>query len=149
MTSVMRRRRNVSAWLGLALGLIGVVGYFVWIGLRIGPSVPVLRDTAIVNLIIVGAGLGLSVVGVRRAYGRHPTYRGRVLAPLLGAINLGLGILFIFSLYGAAVLPQAPNAPTVGQAAPDVTLSDQTGAPVQLAGLRGKNVLLVFYRGHW
>lgn len=145
----MRRRRNGAAWLGLALGLIGVVGYFVWIGLRVGPHAPVLRDTAIVNLIIVGVGLGFSLVGIRRALGRNATHRGRVLAPLLGALNLSFGVLFIFMLYRAAVLPEAPNAPAVGQAAPAFTLADQTGAPVQLAGLRGKNVLLVFYRGHW
>jgi hypothetical protein len=145
----MRRRRNAAAWLGLALGLIGVVGYFVWISLRIGPRVPFLRDTAIVNLIILGAGLGFSVVGIRRAFGLNATHRGRVLAPLLGAINLTLGALFILMLFRASVLPDAVNAPAVAQTAPDFTLSDQTGAPVHLAGLRGKNVLLVFYRGHW
>lgn len=145
----MRRRRNGAAWLGLALGLIGVVGYFVWIGLRVGPHDPFLRNTAIVNLIIVGVGLGFSAVGIRRALGRNATHRGRVLAPLLGALNLTFGVLFILMLYRASVLPEAPNAPTVGQAAPAFTLADQTGAPVQLAGLRGRNVLLVFYRGHW
>jgi hypothetical protein len=145
----MRRRRNGAAWFGLALGLIGVVGYFVWIGLRVGPQVPFLRDTAIVNLIIVGVGLGLSVVGLRHALGRNATHRGRVLAPVLGAINLTFAVLFIFMLYRAAVLPEAPNAPMVGRAAPAFSLDDQTGAPVQLAALRGKNALLVFYRGHW
>ena len=34
---------------------------------------------------------------------------------------------------------------TVGTEAPDFTLQDQNGAPVSLAGLRGKNVVLVFY----
>lgn len=145
----MRRRGNAAAWLGLALGLIGVVGYFVWIGLRIGPRLPFLRDTAIVNLIVLGIGLGFSVVGMRRAMGRNATHRGRVLAPVLGAINLVVGTLFIFMLSRASVLPDAPNAPRVGQVAPAFSLADQTGAPVQLAGLRGRNVLLVFYRGHW
>jgi len=35
----------------------------------------------------------------------------------------------------------------VGTAAPDFTLPDQQGQPVHLAGLRGHNVVLVFYPG--
>jgi hypothetical protein len=145
----MQRRRNGAAWIGLALGLIAVIGYFLWIGLRVGPNVPFLRDSAIVNLILLGVGLGFSAAGIRHAVGRNATHRGRLLAPVLGATTLALGGLFVFSLYGAAELPEAPNAPAVGQAAPDFTLADHHGTPVQLTGLRGKNVLLVFYRGHW
>jgi cytochrome oxidase Cu insertion factor (SCO1/SenC/PrrC family) len=37
----------------------------------------------------------------------------------------------------------------VGAAAPDFTLNDQDGKPVTLSSYRGKNVVLVFYRGHW
>ena len=34
-----------------------------------------------------------------------------------------------------------------GVPAPDFTLADETGKPWTLSGLRGKNVLLVFYPG--
>jgi cytochrome oxidase Cu insertion factor (SCO1/SenC/PrrC family) len=38
----------------------------------------------------------------------------------------------------------------VGDAAPDFTLESMTGGTVTLSQYRGKkNVLLVFYRGHW
>jgi cytochrome oxidase Cu insertion factor (SCO1/SenC/PrrC family) len=38
----------------------------------------------------------------------------------------------------------------VGQPAPDFTLEDSDGKSVSLADYRGKkNVVLVFYRGHW
>lgn len=37
-----------------------------------------------------------------------------------------------------------------GDAAPDFTLESMTGGPVTLSSYRGKkNVILVFYRGHW
>lgn len=38
----------------------------------------------------------------------------------------------------------------VGQMAPDFTLASLAGPPVTLSGYQGqKNVILVFYRGHW
>ena len=38
----------------------------------------------------------------------------------------------------------------IGQAAPDFTLENIDRKPVSLSDFRGnKNVLLVFYRGHW
>ena len=38
----------------------------------------------------------------------------------------------------------------VGQPAPDFTLEDSDGKSISLADYRGKkNVILVFYRGHW
>ena len=38
----------------------------------------------------------------------------------------------------------------IGDAAPDFTLESEKGHPVTLSQFRGKkNVILVFYRGHW
>jgi cytochrome oxidase Cu insertion factor (SCO1/SenC/PrrC family) len=37
-----------------------------------------------------------------------------------------------------------------GSAAPDFTLESKDGSPIRLSDYRGrKNVVLVFYRGHW
>ena len=37
----------------------------------------------------------------------------------------------------------------VGQAPPDFDLPSAAGGKVSLRSLRGKNVVLVFYRGYW
>ena len=34
-------------------------------------------------------------------------------------------------------------------AAPDFSLADQHGRTVTLSELRGRDVVIVFYRGHW
>jgi len=46
--------------------------------------------------------------------------------------------------------PTDLNRVNVGQPAPDFTLENYDGKPITLSGFRGKkNVVLVFYRGHW
>ena len=60
---------------------------------------------------------------------------------------LGLGGYFNFFL---AAIPAATPVVRVGEAAPDFTLPDATGAPVTLASFRERApVVLVFYRGYW
>ena len=43
--------------------------------------------------------------------------------------------------------PQIPSA--VGKPAPNFILKDEHGKTVSLASMRGKRVLLIFYRGYW
>jgi cytochrome oxidase Cu insertion factor (SCO1/SenC/PrrC family) len=46
--------------------------------------------------------------------------------------------------------PTDTSRVAVGAEAPDFTLESLTGPPVTLSQFRGKkNVILVFYRGHW
>jgi cytochrome oxidase Cu insertion factor (SCO1/SenC/PrrC family) len=76
--------------------------------------------------------------------------------------RLLLTLLFIFSVVSAPAFAQlgpkdgANLPPTdlervkIGQAAPDFTLEDMTGKRISLSDFRRKkNVVLVFYRGHW
>lgn len=37
----------------------------------------------------------------------------------------------------------------IGDTAPDFTLLDRHGHPVTLSELRGRRIILAFYRGHW
>lgn len=50
---------------------------------------------------------------------------------------------------GAGLAPTDTGRVTVSMAAPDFTLEAFKGPPVTLSSLRGRNVVLVFYRGHW
>lgn len=76
--------------------------------------------------------------------------------------------LLQFAVLGLSVAPLAAQAPTLGPkdgvgmaptdtgrvttggTAPDFTLETLVGPPITLSQFRGqKNVVLVFYRGHW
>lgn len=51
---------------------------------------------------------------------------------------------------GLDLPPVEPGRVAVGDVAPDFTLRAHEGGPVTLSDFRGKrDVLLVFYRGHW
>jgi cytochrome oxidase Cu insertion factor (SCO1/SenC/PrrC family) len=51
---------------------------------------------------------------------------------------------------GAGLRPDDIDRVRPGASAPDFTLEDVDGRPVTLSSFRGrKNVVLVFYRGHW
>ena len=51
---------------------------------------------------------------------------------------------------GAGLSPTDLSRVAVGSPAPDFTLESKDGATVTLSSFRGrKDVVLVFYRGHW
>jgi len=58
-------------------------------------------------------------------------------------------------LLAAAAWAQTGNSPydlkrvVPGSMAPDFELPSATGGSLKLSSLRGKTVILVFYRGHW
>ena len=45
--------------------------------------------------------------------------------------------------------PTDLNRVVPGVTAPDFELPSATGGSVKLSSLRGKTIILVFYRGHW
>jgi cytochrome oxidase Cu insertion factor (SCO1/SenC/PrrC family) len=50
---------------------------------------------------------------------------------------------------GAGLRPDDVNRVAIGRPAPNFTLEAADGHPVTLSALRGRFVVLVFYRGHW
>jgi cytochrome oxidase Cu insertion factor (SCO1/SenC/PrrC family) len=71
-----------------------------------------------------------------------------LLFPFLLTLTVGL-----WAQYGPKDGGDLPPADLeriqVGQPAPDFTLPDSAGHSFSLSSLRGKNVVLVFYRGYW
>lgn len=79
-------------------------------------------------------------------------------AAALAVLNLVAAGIPLVAQPGPALGPKdGPGLPptdtarvAVGMMAPDFTLASRTGGPVTLSDNRGrKNVVLVFYRGHW
>ena len=142
----MLARRNWPAIGGFLLGLTGVVGYFALVVLH-DPRLTWFIHKPVINLALVAAGLCLSALGVIRVLqGRG----GKILAPLLGVLNLALsGFLLSHLFVDSYRLPPAAHAPAVGTAAPDFELMDDRGTALRLSALHGRNVVLLFYRGFW
>ncbi len=137
---VRRPSPTVLAATGLALGVAGVVGYFL-VALRLGAWLPSVRNDAIPNWILVALGLALSALAFVRA-------RRRVLPALLLVVNVAVAAAFAAMLYVVSVVPPA-SGPLLGVPAPAFALIDQSGRTVRLEHFRGAPLLLVFYRGHW
>jgi cytochrome oxidase Cu insertion factor (SCO1/SenC/PrrC family) len=70
---------------------------------------------------------------------------------LIFALLLGFSQVAVSAETGSKEeVPTDLDRVRVGQPAPDFTLEDSDGKNVSLADYRGKkNVVLIFYRGHW
>lgn len=119
---------------GLSLGAIGA-----YVSLL---RVPAVRNHPSLYLVAFALATAIAAVASWRAV-RWPNLMALVISVAL----LGLGAYFNFFL---AAVPAATPLVRVGEAAPDFTLPDATGAPVSLASFRERApVVLVFYRGYW
>jgi cytochrome oxidase Cu insertion factor (SCO1/SenC/PrrC family) len=50
---------------------------------------------------------------------------------------------------GLDLAPLDTGRVSIGDVAPDFTLDSRTGERTTLSELRGRRIVLVFYRGHW
>ena len=131
------RKRNHAAWIGPLVALTGLVTYF-----TVAVRFPDLRDSAIVNLVLVIGGVAIAAWGLLRRR-NWKSWIGFGAA----AFFASLFCAYIFVLSNQ--LPPPDNAVAVGTTAPPLELPDQTGRVVSLEDFRGERVLVVFYRGFW
>ena len=70
---------------------------------------------------------------------------------MLGAARTGMIEFLILAIFAAVPqgLPRPQTTSAEGKPAPNFALKDQHGKTVRLAAMRGKRVLLIFYRGYW
>jgi hypothetical protein len=151
----MKRRYNFSLWVGFLFVLAGLFSY-----IPIFAQFPLTRDFPWVNLLLLVAGGGLLAIGLMRSFRQPQLFRGKIFGSILTVLSVaGIGLFLHGVFYHARQIPPSPEAPRVGQKAPDFTLPDQNGNPVTLAGLlaaplapgqaRASAVLLIFFRGTW
>jgi alpha-beta hydrolase superfamily lysophospholipase len=128
--------RFVPALLSVAVSLGTAFAYFSLL------RVPAIRNHPPLYLAGFALGAAIAAVAVWRS-ARWPN----ITALALSAALLVLGAYFNFIF---ARLPAAGVVLKVGEAAPDFTLPDATGAATTLSTFRDQRpVVLVFYRGDW
>jgi hypothetical protein len=129
--------RNHAAWVGPLISIAGLLSYF-----SIMVRFPDLRDSAVVNLIMVVLGAATAVWGLMKR---------RNWKSWLGVVGALVPAILLFGyVYGLSsqIPPPGPEA-SVGTQAPPLELPDQNGRVVSLADYAGRRVLVVFYRGYW
>ena len=86
----------------------------------------------------VGAALVLAVIGLAGCAAQEKVVSDEPVEVALGPVD------------GHDLAAQDLERVQVGQTPPDFTLTSLAGANVTLSSFQGqKNVVLVFYRGHW
>ena len=131
---------NGRLWGGLLLCLVSVASYALFFY-----RFPITRDVPWVNLLLFVVAIALLISGFRRA-------RRKVWAGIGVAVGVLLFAGFVLGITVGSRVPLSPEAPRVGQRAPDFTLLDSTRRQVSLSQLLASSphgVLLVFYRGYW
>ena len=122
------------ALLGFALVNVAMVHYFVTIANENVPESIGPHGSAFA----VGGVLGVG---------------GMLLAP--GAATFGFGgmavffAVFLLWLLGQRRTPDGELIAKIGEVLPELAAPNQNGDMVSLDDLRGRRVLLKFYRGHW
>jgi hypothetical protein len=143
--STAGRRRNHAIWLGPGLTFVGAVSYFI-----VFAHYPVTRDFPWVNLPAVVAGVAVSALGLARAARRPAVFRGRRLGTIGLALSLLLGATFaVYVFHYSYRLPEPTPTSLALNDVRDFSLTDHRGRAFRLGELRGRKVVLVFYRGYW
>ncbi len=119
---------------GLSIVLVAITWYFAIIHTERVP-VSVLPFAGVIL-----TGMGLSATAAALDPG--------LLTVTLGVLSVFMGgfILYLLSLRR---MPDGALIAAVGQPMPALAATDDTGQPFDLAALRGRRVMVKFFRGSW
>lgn len=141
--------KTLRWWAPVASAVVALAfGFLPYAILTYSGKIPVgLRDNPWPLEIVAVAATVATIVFTVHAYRQK---RVRVVATASAILATLVTVLFVLIVHVASYqLPTAPKELAVGIAAPDFVLPDAKGGSVSLAAMRGKPVLLVFYRGAW
>ena len=143
---------NWRLWVGFALVLVAPFGYF--------SLFEKTRAALPISVALIAMAIALLIGGLRRAFTASESYRGKIAGPILATLALAVVGAFGWATHAMHnAYAAAPNAPRVGDRAPDFALIDGSGRKVTMAELlaaplpsgetKTRGVMLVFYRGYW
>ncbi len=131
MATDAKRGWNWLLWAGFVLSVIAFLSYFAFF-----VEFPSTRNFPWANLLLFAIAAGLFAAGIRRAFRRPLSYRGKIFGPILAGLSTLILGFFVFAIFVAARhMPASAAAPRVGARAPDFTLTDSDRKPVSLANL--------------
>ena len=140
------KRFNWPLWTGFLLAIAAFLTYFL-----VFARFPITRDVPWVSLILFAVAIALLIAGLRRAYAT-PSRARKIISTVVALLGTAVTAVFLLGVFVMSRVPASPNAPAIGQKAPDFTLVDSEGKTVALAQLVSASphgVLLIFYRGYW
>ncbi len=141
--------RNLRWWAPLATAAVALgSGIAPYIALNNSGKIPAsIRDNPWpMELVAIAATIATIVLTVE-AYRQK---RVRIVATLSAALaTLATGVFLLLVHVASYQIPGESKEVALGSVAPDFVLSDAQGQSFSLASMRGKPVLLVFYRGVW
>ncbi len=135
----------LKLWIGPLIALAGLLSYFTYF-----VRFPSFRDSAWLNLVLVGLGLGLSILalGQRGGEGFGKGSKGLAWGALLvSGLSAGLLFLYVFGL--SKQMPDVSDRTLALARVPALTLQDQQAQDYALGTPTDKGRIITFYRGHW
>src|SRR5260370_34485968 len=89
----MKRKWNWPIWVGFIVAVCGLFSY------EFFAQYPVTRDFPWANLLLLGIGVALLIVGRFRSFGRPQLYRGKLFGSILTEFALFILPLFSYDIF--------------------------------------------------
>jgi len=141
-----RDRRLLTIW--CVATFFAAIGILVYLPASTQPALEHFSEephlfTGFLTLCMV---ISVAILGI----GKSPAFDAFLIRRMrLGTATAATFFLgYTFYIYSFSTLPPAPNAPQIGEQAPDFSVRDPEGRVWALSKMKG-DTLVFFYRGHW